>query len=93
VRPYHSTVIPPNMGPAEATLSLRKPCKVTIDDGRYSPESDRLLRCRDMTRWAISDKVHRSIYPTGEPRLLKQLCRVKCVIENKISFDAAMTLH
>jgi len=27
--------------------------------GRYSPESDRLLRCREMTRWAIFCLTHR----------------------------------
>jgi hypothetical protein len=60
---------------------------------RFSPESDRLLRCHEVTRWAISDKVHHSKISTSEPRILKQLCRIKYMIESKIPFDAAMTLH
>jgi hypothetical protein len=29
-------------------------------DVRYAPQSDRLLRCREMTLWAISDILRRS---------------------------------
>jgi hypothetical protein len=33
--------------------------RVRSGDRRYTPESDRLLRCREMTQWAISDILHR----------------------------------
>jgi hypothetical protein len=42
---------------------------------------------------AISDKVQHSKMPHCELTILKRLCRIKYMIESKIPFDAAMTLH
>jgi hypothetical protein len=45
------------MGPAEATSALRKPSKVAVNDSRYTSDSDTLLRCREMSRWANRDTI------------------------------------
>src|SRR5580704_17840390 len=36
-----------------------RPCRdvVSVDD-RFTPESERLMRCREMTLWATSDILH-----------------------------------
>jgi hypothetical protein len=41
-----STPIP--FGPTDTWVSSRD----TLGDVRYAPESDRLLRCRELSRWA-----------------------------------------
>jgi hypothetical protein len=60
---------------------------------RFPPEADNALRRTSRRFWAISDKVQHSKMPHCELTILKRLCRIKYMIESKIPFDAAMTLH
>jgi hypothetical protein len=57
------------------------------------PKSDLIAASHEVALWAMSDKAHLGKMPTGEPRNLKRICHIKYMIENKIPFDAAMTLH
>jgi hypothetical protein len=45
-------------------------------DGRYAPESDRLLRCREMSRWAKTRRTHPQqktcLFALGPPRSRSQ---------------------
>jgi hypothetical protein len=42
-----------------ALSTLKTSCRPRLIHVRSTPESDRLLRCREMTLWAISDILHR----------------------------------
>ena len=43
----------PSMGKRGANITIgAAPNRARSGDGRCTPESDRLLRCREMTRWA-----------------------------------------
>jgi hypothetical protein len=50
-------------------------------NGRYSPKSDHLLRCHEMTLWARSGLMHCNIIAEKEPdyQHLYPQCAVRCI--------------
>ena len=51
---------------------------------RFAPQSDRLLRCREMTLGANRDILHRgktpSLFAIGQPQSRSQIGRLECDI-------------